>query len=274
MIVYESAKMWTDRDTTEENVYDFNKRMDGNGPYATVNHNGGNMDHLDPNLPHGAQDSGRGGGGGGGEQPLLDDPGSGSNGFPDSLGANSTPDYHDPPPPPSSSSTATPPTTTLHGAPLPSLDYHSAPTMDLRLDHSHLAHNPLDASHHQLHYDHSMLPPHDLMGYAGGSPGDLGGHDTSMMMMLPPTPLLEENHRTMTANRSLNHGHIVSVRGGGDDVKLPTAKERPNYLKKYAHKFGLNDRGCYIACFLAALAFLFLLIIIAMGTAWPSELEF
>ena len=63
MIVYESAKMWTDRDTTEENVYDFNKRMDGNGPYATANHNGGNMDHLDPNLPHGAQDSGRGGGG-------------------------------------------------------------------------------------------------------------------------------------------------------------------------------------------------------------------
>ena len=58
-----------------------------------------------------------------------------------------------------------------------------------------------------------------------------------------------------------------------DDVKLPTAKERDNYLKLYARKFGLNDRGCYVACVLGILAFFFFIIIIAMIASWPGKKE-
>ena len=57
----------------------------------------------------------------------------------------------------------------------------------------------------------------------------------------------------------------------GDDLKLPSAKPRENYLKKYARKLGVNDRGCYIACGLAVLAFLLFIVIIAMASAWPGE---
>ena len=71
-----------------------------------------------------------------------------------------------------------------------------------------------------------------------------------------------------------HHHHSLSggaAPGGGDDLKLPSAKPRENYLKKYARKLGVNDRGCYIACGLAVLAFLLFIVIIAMASAWPGE---
>ena len=59
--------------------------------------------------------------------------------------------------------------------------------------------------------------------------------------------------------------------GDGHEIKLPTAKEKTNYLRKYTIKFGLNDRGCYIACCLAGLAFFFFVIIVVMAICWPGE---
>ena len=56
-----------------------------------------------------------------------------------------------------------------------------------------------------------------------------------------------------------------------EDIKLPTRKEKESSLKKYAKKFGLNDRGCYLAIALAIIAFFFLVIIIAMAASWPSK---
>lgn len=166
----------------------------------------------------------------------------------------------DPPPPPSS--TGTPTTTTGNGGP-PSLDYHSAPTMDMRMDHSMLDHyesNPTD----YLSLDHAQ--------------------ESSMMMMMP-THMTDQghhhhhhhhdlnNHHHQEATHFVNHTqfHPQFVNSTRDDVKLPTAKARDNYLKKYARKFGLNDRGCYIACVLACLAFFFLVIIIAMMLSWPGK---
>ncbi|TRY64311.1 hypothetical protein TCAL_00498 [Tigriopus californicus] len=168
----------------------------------------------------------------------------------------------DPPPPPSS--TGTPTTTTGNGGPS-SLDYHSAPTMDMRMDHNML--------------DHYESNPNDFM--------SLDHAQESSMMMMMPTHMTDQghhhhhhqhqhdlnNHHHQEATHFVNHTqfHPQFVHSTRDDVKLPTAKARDNYLKKYARKFGLNDRGCYIACVLACLAFFFLVIIIAMILSWPAS---
>lgn len=58
-----------------------------------------------------------------------------------------------------------------------------------------------------------------------------------------------------------------------DNFKLPTPAlpKETNWLKVYARKLGVNDRGCYLACALGGLAFFFFTIIIAMGASWPGK---
>ena len=48
------------------------------------------------------------------------------------------------------------------------------------------------------------------------------------------------------------------------DIKLPSRKEKKSLLQRYPKKLSLNDEGCY----LAVIAFFFLVINIAMG---PSK---
>ena len=106
----------------------------------------------------------------------------------------------------------------------------------LRMDHG----GSSDLLHHSLNHNHYHM----------------NHTETSLMMMAPST--------SMTSGAGI-------VSAGDHDLKLPTAKERHNYLRKYARKLGLNDRGCYIACGLAALAFLLFIIVVAMGASWPGK---
>ena len=161
------------------------------------------------------------------------------------------------------------------------------------LPHSHshgLNHNHLNHNHNHAHY----------MDYSGnGGPGSLmdmdatlrmdqhhldaledchlsiGPYavvgprtdpDNSLMMMLPsPPPLtseeLHQHHQQMLTHQQQHR----------EDVKLPSAKHKDNYLRKYGLKLGLNDRGCYISCGLAVLAFILLVIIIVMALHWPGK---
>lgn len=248
--------MWSDRELEEENVYDLNKPLE-NGGYASIPLPRGDPNHLDGGG-RGGDPSGPSGGGIGSEGSYQQQQ---TTSVVSSSSSSQSPPLQPPPScslGPMADSSSSPPL----GGPLTGngdgscLDYHSAPTMDLRLDHG-LGHP----------YDHR----HDLMGYSSAELN--GAHETSMLMMLPPpTPLMEEHHRNMastsTAAGSSHHPHHLR----NDDVKLPTAKERHNYLKKYAHKFGLNDRGCYIACGLAILAFFLFIIVVAMGASWPGRI--
>lgn len=126
----------------------------------------------------------------------------------------------------------------------------------------------MDHHHHHFMEHSSMLEHLDGNGGAlgAGYPGSGGAeaaNETSMMMMMPPPPTQEElNHHQH------HQHHVLAPR---DDVKLPTAKEKDNYLKRYARKFGLNDRGCYVSCCLAILAFFLFLIVVAMAASWPGE---
>ena len=109
------------------------------------------------------------------------------------------------------------------------------------------------------------------MGNNGGS--SYGENETSMMMMMHPSPSTSEFPLPDDRNYGGNHVDVNDFRR--DDVKLPTAvKRKDNYLKVYARKFGLNDRGCYVACVLGGLAFFFFVIIIAMGATWPGKSNF
>ena len=56
------------------------------------------------------------------------------------------------------------------------------------------------------------------------------------------------------------HTPLNPLDNHNEDIKLPTRKEKESYLKKYAKKVGLNDRGCYLAIGLAIIAFFFLVI--------------
>ncbi len=99
------------------------------------------------------------------------------------------------------------------------------------------------------------------MGNNGSS--SYGENEASMMMMMHPSPSTSEF--PMQDDRDFRR----------DDVKLPTAvKRKDNVLKVYARKFGLNDRGCYVACVLGGLAFFFLIIIVAMTATWPGKFLF
>jgi hypothetical protein len=106
--------------------------------------------------------------------------------------------------------------------------------------------------------DDSCSPPDE---YLMGNNSSYGENEASMMMMMHPSPSTSEFPMP---------GDDRDYRR--DDVKLPTAvKRKDNYLKVYARKFGLNDRGCYVAVVLGGLAFFFLLIIVAMGATWPGK---
>ena len=109
---------------------------------------------------------------------------------------------------------------------------------------------------HSIHED----SPEDYM--MNGNNSSYGENEASMMMMMHPSPSTDEF--------PLPDGHDDFRR---DDVKLPTAVKRKesNVMKIYARKFGLNDRGCYVAVVLGGLAFFFLLIILAMAAAWPGR---
>jgi hypothetical protein len=90
-----------------------------------------------------------------------------------------------------------------------------------------------------------------------------------MMMMMHPSPSTSEF--PLPAERHYGN-HVDTSDFRRDDVKLPTAvKRKDNYLKVYARKFGLNDRGCYVACVLGGLAFFFFVIIVAMAATWPGK---
>ena len=121
--------------------------------------------------------------------------------------------------------------------------------------------------------------------FVGGPFGDGAGNghnETSMMMMLPNSHSVAGRGIIVSGMDATggyatmhhhHHHHHSAHSAGGDDLKLPSAKPRENYLKKYARKLGVNDRGCYIACGLAVLAFLLFVVIIAMASAWPGEYE-
>jgi hypothetical protein len=53
-----------------------------------------------------------------------------------------------------------------------------------------------------------------------------------------------------------------------------SAKGKSNrLLRKCARRLGLNDRGCYVACGLAVLAFFLLVVVVTMGACWPSKIS-
>ena len=107
------------------------------------------------------------------------------------------------------------------------------------------------------------------MGNHGGS--SYGENETSMMMMMHPSPSTSEFPLPDDRNYG-NRGDVDANDFRRDDVKLPIAvKRKDNYLKVYARKFGLNDRGCYVACVLGGVAFFFFVIIVAMGATWPGK---
>ena len=90
-------------------------------------------------------------------------------------------------------------------------------------------------------------------------------NETSMMMMATP--------------EEFDSGSIITNQGVCHDIKIAShhsssiRKQRSdqNLLKMYAIKLGLNDRGCYLSCALAALAFVFLVIIITLAACWPGN---
>ncbi len=138
----------------------------------------------------------------------------------------------------------------------------------------------MDTSNGGLMLDH--LDNENNSDFVGGPFGDYGSaaphSETSMMMMFPSGQGGHGHARgVIVAGMDAGHpnAHVALTGGGGagDDLKLPTAKAKEDYLRKYARKLGVNDRGCYIACGLAILAFLFFIIIIAMATAWPGKEE-
>lgn len=76
----------------------------------------------------------------------------------------------------------------------------------------------------------------------------------------------------MMLTYSVNSGEIIdpnAATGSGNMLKM--SKGGSNLLRKYAVKFGLNERGCYVACVLASIAAALLLVIICMCIAWPGE---
>lgn len=85
-------------------------------------------------------------------------------------------------------------------------------------------------------------------------------NDTSMMMMMATPEEFDTN--SITTNHDMKYNPAPN---GGK------RRSDPSILKLYAMKLGLNDRGCYISCGLAALAFCLLVIVIALTACWPGK---
>ena len=92
-------------------------------------------------------------------------------------------------------------------------------------------------------------------------------NDTSMMMMMATPEEFDTN--SITTNQDCHDFKISS------DHHLSNGKRRsePSILKLYAMKLGLNDRGCYISCALAALAFSLFVIVVTLAACWPGKLK-
>ncbi len=135
-------------------------------------------------------------------------------------------------------------------------------------------HDVLGGSHHNTLASHHGL----IMGDPGGGSlmGPGGGADS------PAHSHCIDDYDGRVYHHP-HHSHMVT------DMKLPAIGSTGNgghgggpgggklgkpgsYLRAYALKFGLNDRGCYLALGLAVLAFLLLIIIIAMGATRPGEI--
>ena len=88
------------------------------------------------------------------------------------------------------------------------------------------------------------------------------------MMMMMATPE-EFDTNSITTNQDCHDFKISS------DHHLSNGKRRsePSILKLYAMKLGLNDRGCYISCALAALAFSLFVIVVTLAACWPGKLK-
>ena len=84
------------------------------------------------------------------------------------------------------------------------------------------------------------------------------------MMMMMATPE-EFDTTSVTTNHDCHEYKMSSGHNGGK------RRSDPSILKLYALKLGLNDRGCYVSCALAALAFSLLVIVITLAACWPGK---
>ena len=153
-------------------------------------------------------------------------------------------------------------------ATLPAVD-HRLPT-----DNHHIDDQDIYSSHNQHLYQQphhlmaSSATDHQLMLSSSSSClGGCGDQETAMMMQSP-------NGDSDLVGCSLGEGlGGCRQQQAYEENKMISkpAKEKKNYLLIYAREFGLNDRGCYVAVCLAALAFLLFVIVIAMGVTWPGK---
>ncbi len=181
---------------------------------------------------------------------------------------------------------------------------HDGSSVNLQQPHHHHHHAPLHHLHH-LH-DHHHHHHHDSNGGLGLTPEDAAAMEQLHQSMLAEQQQQQQfQYLQHLHDSNVNDLSALMVGGGGngvgmgcansgasshmrhpmnetslmlmgsssdaDHVKLPTAKERSNYLIRYARKFGLNDRGCYLSCGLAALAFVLFVAIIVIVANWPGK---
>ena len=92
-------------------------------------------------------------------------------------------------------------------------------------------------------------------------------NDTSMMMMMATPEEFDTN--SITTNQDCHDLKISS----GHHLSSGKRRSEPSILKLYAMKLGLNDRGCYISCALAALAFSLFVIVVTLAACWPGKLN-
>ena len=92
-------------------------------------------------------------------------------------------------------------------------------------------------------------------------------NDTSMMMMMATPEEFDTN--SITTNQDCHDLKISS----GHHLSSGKRRSEPSILKLYAMKLGLNDRGCYISCALAALAFSLFVIVVTLAACWPGKLS-
>ena len=93
-------------------------------------------------------------------------------------------------------------------------------------------------------------------------------NDTSMMMMMATPEEFDTN--SITTNQDCHDLKISS----GHHLSSGKRRSEPSILKLYAMKLGLNDRGCYISCALAALAFSLFVIVVTLAACWPGKLKY
>ena len=92
-------------------------------------------------------------------------------------------------------------------------------------------------------------------------------NDTSMMMMMATPEEFDTN--SITTNQDCHDLKISS----GHHLGSGKRRSEPSILKLYAMKLGLNDRGCYISCALAGLAFSLFVIVVTLAACWPGKLK-